>query len=73
MYFSFFENIFFAFLRAFGKQPEAKAKRRKDAQRPGVIIREEVAEGVQRLQPRDVPFPFTRIQDYEVSTSQLEK
>jgi TRAP-type C4-dicarboxylate transport system substrate-binding protein len=30
-----------------------------------VIIREQVAPAVVALQPRDVPFPFTSIRDYE--------
>uniref|UniRef100_A0A914HNB3 U3 small nucleolar RNA-associated protein 14 n=1 Tax=Globodera rostochiensis TaxID=31243 RepID=A0A914HNB3_GLORO len=58
-------------LKVFGQQPVLKARRRKDANRPGVIIREQRAsEGIQRLQPRDVPFPFTRIQDYEAYVRQ---
>ncbi|KAI3419714.1 U3 small nucleolar RNA-associated protein 14 A [Globodera pallida] len=58
-------------LKVFGQQPVLKARRRKDANRPGVIIREQrVSEGIQRLQPRDVPFPFTRIQDYEAYVRQ---
>ncbi|KAL3104839.1 hypothetical protein niasHT_024038 [Heterodera trifolii] len=54
-------------LKVFGQQPKLKAPRRKDSNRPGVIIREQchVSDAIQRLQPRDVPFPFTRVQDYE--------
>jgi len=43
---------------------------RKDAHRPGVIIRERISKGVQDLQPRDVPFPYTSIRDYETVVQQ---
>jgi len=43
---------------------------RKDSGQEGVIIREKVSEGVTKLQPRDVPFPFTTVRDYELSIRQ---
>lgn len=38
--------------------------------RPGVIIREKIASTVADLQPRDVPFPFTSVQDFETFIQQ---
>jgi len=56
-----------------GKQPDKRkirALKRKDAQMRGLIIREQVSDGIQKLQPKDVPFPFTRIQDFEAYIQQ---
>ncbi|KAI1729747.1 utp14 protein [Ditylenchus destructor] len=47
-----------------------RAKKRKDDTRPGVIIREQIASTVADLQPRDVPFPFTSVQDFETFIQQ---
>jgi len=35
-----------------------------------VIIRERISKGVKGLQPRDVPFPYTSIRDYETVVQQ---
>jgi U3 small nucleolar RNA-associated protein 14 len=51
------------------RPPQQKAPRR-DALKRHVIIREQVAPAVVALQPRDVPFPFTSIRDYETFIQQ---
>nr|CAD2186040.1 unnamed protein product [Meloidogyne enterolobii] len=58
--------------RILGKEliPKKKKQQRKDAKKRGLIIREQVSESIQKLQPRDVPFPFTRIQDFEAFVQQ---
>uniref|UniRef100_A0A915NTC5 U3 small nucleolar RNA-associated protein 14 n=1 Tax=Meloidogyne floridensis TaxID=298350 RepID=A0A915NTC5_9BILA len=58
--------------RILGKEliPKKKKQQRKDARKRGLIIREQVSESIQKLQPRDVPFPFTRIQDFEAFVQQ---
>ena len=52
----------------FVKKPNPLVRR--DANRPGMIIRENISKGVQDLQPRDVPFPYTSISDYETVVQQ---
>jgi len=50
---------------------KAKVVTRKDQGKKGLIIREELAyEGIEKLQPRDVPFPFTAVKDFEAITRQ---
>lgn len=45
---------------------ETKAKERKDKGKKSLIIREELADAsLAKLQPRDVPFPFTAVKDFE--------
>jgi hypothetical protein len=70
---SFFVNpqLFVIIQRVFD-QPSKKRKQqqRKDARMNGIIIRENVSDVIRKLQPKDVPFPFTRIQDFETYIQQ---
>lgn len=53
-------NYYFRFLKT------TQAKIRKDQGKKSLIIREELADAsLARLQPRDTPFPFTAVKDFE--------
>ncbi|KAK0423421.1 hypothetical protein QR680_008136 [Steinernema hermaphroditum] len=49
---------------------KAKEQKRKDRRNVGLIIRENVDSAVEQLQPNEVPFPFTTIDDYEAVLKQ---
>ncbi|EYC33193.1 hypothetical protein Y032_0002g658 [Ancylostoma ceylanicum] len=49
---------------------KAKQKRRKDKNRPGVIIKETQETSIAKLQPSSLPFPYTSVVDFETMVSQ---
>ncbi|EFP12675.1 hypothetical protein CRE_29514 [Caenorhabditis remanei] len=51
---------------------KAKEKKRKDGERNGLIIAESVTakDGIGKIQPRSLPFPYTRVEDYEAVLKQ---
>ncbi|PAV83650.1 hypothetical protein WR25_21674 [Diploscapter pachys] len=49
---------------------KAREKKRKDAVRKGVIIKENIVEKIENLQPKTLPFPYTRVQDFEAVVKQ---
>ncbi|CAB3408819.1 unnamed protein product [Caenorhabditis bovis] len=51
---------------------KAKEKKRKDGLLNGVIIKESVgpSEGIGKIQPRSLPFPYTRVEDYQAVLQQ---
>ncbi|KHJ82120.1 hypothetical protein OESDEN_18188, partial [Oesophagostomum dentatum] len=49
---------------------KAKQKKRKDKNRPGVIIKETRENTIGKLQPNNLPFPYTSVVDFETMVSQ---
>ncbi|PIC51975.1 hypothetical protein B9Z55_002270 [Caenorhabditis nigoni] len=51
---------------------KAKEKKRKDGERNGLIIAESMTakEGIGKIQPRSLPFPYSRVEDYEAVLKQ---
>ncbi|GMR53710.1 hypothetical protein PMAYCL1PPCAC_23905, partial [Pristionchus mayeri] len=49
---------------------KADERKRKDEGKVGLIISEKRDKSMDSLQPKTVPFPFTRMEDYEASLSQ---
>ncbi|MFH4984267.1 hypothetical protein AB6A40_010976 [Gnathostoma spinigerum] len=49
---------------------KAKAKKRKDDNKRGLIISEAIDNSIEKLQPRSVPFPYTTVEDYEAVVRQ---
>ncbi|CCD66286.1 Small-subunit processome [Caenorhabditis elegans] len=51
---------------------KAKEKRRRDGERNGVIIAENMTakDGIGKIQPRSLPFPYSRVEDYEAVLKQ---
>uniref|UniRef100_A0A0R3PLU5 U3 small nucleolar RNA-associated protein 14 A n=1 Tax=Angiostrongylus costaricensis TaxID=334426 RepID=A0A0R3PLU5_ANGCS len=49
---------------------KAKQKRRNDQGKPGVIIKELEEPSISRLQPTELPFPYTSVVDFETMVSQ---
>ncbi|GMT28659.1 hypothetical protein PFISCL1PPCAC_19956 [Pristionchus fissidentatus] len=49
---------------------KAKSKERKDKGKVGLIISEKRVTSMDALQPKTVPFPFNRMEDYEATLSQ---
>ncbi|XGW19655.1 hypothetical protein V3C99_003470 [Haemonchus contortus] len=49
---------------------KAREKRRKDKNRPGLIIKELDEKSISKLQPTSLPFPYTSVVDFETMVSQ---
>ncbi|KAK6042121.1 RNA polymerase K / subunit, partial [Cooperia oncophora] len=49
---------------------KAREKKRKDKNRPGVIIKEVEEKSISKLQPTSLPFPYTSVVDFETMVSQ---
>ncbi|WKX90581.1 hypothetical protein Q1695_009432 [Nippostrongylus brasiliensis] len=49
---------------------KARQKKRKDASRPGVIIKEIEETSISKLQPSSLPFPYSSVVDFETMVSQ---
>ncbi|CAJ0943973.1 unnamed protein product, partial [Mesorhabditis belari] len=49
---------------------KAKGVMRKDKSRAGIIISEQTTQGITKLQPKTVPFPYTRMEDFEAAVRQ---
>ncbi|KAK6727829.1 hypothetical protein RB195_005476 [Necator americanus] len=49
---------------------KARQKKRKDMNRPGVIIKEVQETTISKLQPNTLPFPYTSVVDFETMVSQ---
>ncbi|EGT32778.1 hypothetical protein CAEBREN_19617 [Caenorhabditis brenneri] len=51
---------------------KAKAKKRRDGERNGLIIGESMTakDGIGKIQPRSLPFPYSRVEDYEAVLKQ---
>ncbi|RCN50339.1 Utp14 protein [Ancylostoma caninum] len=49
---------------------KARQKKRKDKNRPGVIIKETQETSIAKLQPSSLPFPYTSVVDFETMVSQ---
>ncbi|TKR96052.1 hypothetical protein L596_010129 [Steinernema carpocapsae] len=49
---------------------KAKEMKRKDKANVGLIIRENIDSAIEELQPNEIPFPYTTIDDYETMLNQ---
>ncbi|CAI2319112.1 unnamed protein product [Caenorhabditis sp. 36 PRJEB53466] len=51
---------------------KAKEKKRRDGERNGLVITESLTakDGIGKMQPRSLPFPYSRVQDYEAVLKQ---
>ncbi|CAI5439188.1 unnamed protein product [Caenorhabditis angaria] len=51
---------------------KAKEKKRKDGEKNGIIIKDNIGamDGIGKIQPRSLPFPYSRVEDYEAVLKQ---